>query len=122
MVCDTIQTVIKWFVEMNWGIGKECPKFRLYPKTSPTPEDASMAVSLTQAGVKFTKNYFQEHFSLDESEFDIKEDVVPQTPFGGAPDVVSGTPGKDVKDIAEATKNDKDPSTNSAKNTKEDTK
>lgn len=116
MVEDTIDTVIKWYVELNWGTGKDCPKFRLTQASQPTLDDAKMAQTLTQAGVKFNKAYFETRFQMSDTEFEVGAPPTPGVPSEENPaaEVEGKATGADAEKISEATKEAKDPSVNTS--------
>jgi len=64
-------TLISWIYEINWPTADIRPKFKLIEASAPTESDGKLAVYLKQAGVKFTKEYFQKRFNLADTEFDI---------------------------------------------------
>lgn len=116
MIEDTINTVIQWYVELNWGVGKAYPKFRLTPQSAPSLDDAKLALTLSQAGVKLQKEYYSKRFAMVDTEFDVGD--MPQVGIA-AMKTQPGEPqaeatSTDDKEIAAATAEAKDPSTNSA--------
>lgn len=84
IVENIFNELIKWIYELNWP-GQEMPVFHMVTSPEPTKEDGDLAVALKNAGAKFTKEYFINHFGLLETEFDLGSDssssAGPKPPF-----------------------------------------
>jgi phage gp29-like protein len=70
MITDTMNTLIDWIYEINFG-DQPRPSFRLSQKPQMYKDDAQMAVYMTQAGVKFTEQYWLNRGGLTEDEFEL---------------------------------------------------
>lgn len=76
MVESTVQTLIDWFVELNFGLAPS-PEFRLIEPLGVNQELATRDKTLTETGIKFTPEYYQRKYGLEEDEFEIKEEAEP---------------------------------------------
>lgn len=72
LVEETINTLLAWIVDLNFGNEKGYPEFYLYDEEDVDKVLAERDQILTQTGVKFTKTYFVRAYGLSEDEFDIK--------------------------------------------------
>jgi hypothetical protein len=73
MIERALNTLISWVFELNWGADAPKPELKLVGDQTPTADDGQLAVSLYQAGARFTKKYFENHFHLLEDEFDLMQ-------------------------------------------------
>lgn len=68
LVESTFNQLIKWVVELNFGEVK-CPKFELFEnEESGTKERAERDSLLSNAGVKFTAQYWQREYGLEDGD------------------------------------------------------
>ena len=79
MVEKTINKLIQWIYEINFS-NKDIPVFEMFEV-----EDIDLGLAqrdkiLSETGVKFTKEYFIKNYGLEEDDFDIREDIIPETP------------------------------------------
>jgi hypothetical protein len=95
MIENVFNTLIDWIWHYNYSDDTK-PKFVMTPKPAPTKDDAQQAVYMTQAGVRFKKEYWQKNFLLTDTEFDVKEPMLP----GMGPE---GQPGAGALDGGDVT-------------------
>lgn len=114
MIECTFNTLIDWIFHYNFN-GDARPKFNMTPTPAPTKDDAQQAVYMTQAGVRFTKEYWQSRFLLTDTEFDVTDPQVGQGGFGGDPAIApeDGSLQDTDQAVAEGTVEAKDPARNS---------
>ena len=79
LVEGVINQLIQWIYEINFA-NADVPVFEMF-----APEDVDLTLAqrdkiLSDAGVKFTKEYFIKNYGLEEEDFDIREDVIPINP------------------------------------------
>ena len=84
-------TLISWIYELNWKETDARPKFQMVADPQPTLDDANAAVSLSQTGIKFTKEYYQNRFNLLDSEFDLAPVPMAGPGTGVTPDDTGST-------------------------------
>lgn len=72
MVESTFQTLIDWFVELNFGEA-ESPVFSLIEPLGVNQELAERTKILSEAGVKHLAPFYMRNFGLEEDEFEIEE-------------------------------------------------
>ena len=80
LVENTINQLIKWIYEINFS-GGEIPTFEMYEIEDVDLNLAQRDKTLSEAGVKFTKEYFLKTYGFDEEDLEIKEDYIPNTQF-----------------------------------------
>ena len=80
LVEGVFNKLIKWICEINFGT-KDIPYFQFNKEDSAQLDLASQTVQLSQAGVKYTKEYFIRKFNLAEDEFEMA--VVQPLPVQG---------------------------------------
>jgi phage gp29-like protein len=69
---NVFNTLISWIYELNYASSDIRPVFKMIDTPAPTVDDAQMAQYLTQCGVKFTPNYFQNRFNMiPDDEFTV---------------------------------------------------
>ncbi len=76
LVEDTINTLIGWIWELNFGSGNK-PVFSLYEEEDVDKALAERDQILTNAGVKFTKSYFMKAYGFEEGDIEIAETSKP---------------------------------------------
>lgn len=79
LVEKTINQLLRWIYEINFP-AKDVPIFELYEIEDVDLTLAQRDKILSEAGVKFTKDYFIKNYGLEEEDFDIREDIIPATP------------------------------------------
>jgi len=79
LVERTINQLIQWVYEINFS-SEEVPVFELYQEEDVDLTLAQRDKILSEAGVKFTKEYFIKAYGLEDEDFDIREDIIPATP------------------------------------------
>jgi phage gp29-like protein len=72
IVTDVINTLIRWTCELNWG-DVDRPLFEMWEQESVDKTLAERDETLTRAGARLSKAYFQRAYQLEES--DLKEDL-----------------------------------------------
>lgn len=77
MVQTAFQTLIDWFVELNFGEQAETPEFKLIEPLGINLELANRDEVLSRTGLKFTSEYYQRKYGLEEDEFEITENTEP---------------------------------------------
>lgn len=78
---DTINHIFDLTTEMNFS-GKESPRFNLYYEQEIDKTRSERDNNLKNQGVKFTEQYFKEHYNLKETDFILGEPtVVKPNPF-----------------------------------------
>lgn len=75
MIETTWNQLIEWICWYNFPHGIEIPKFKMYKNYPATKEQAEICQSLVNQGIKFTKDYYQRTFGLQENEFEIGSPV-----------------------------------------------
>ncbi|MGI6394516.1 MAG: DUF935 domain-containing protein [bacterium] len=71
LVEETINTLLTWITDLNFGNEKGYPEFYLYNEEDVDKVLAERDQILTQTGVKFTKTYYMRAYGLTEDEFEI---------------------------------------------------
>jgi len=71
LIAETINELIKWMIELNYGDVEEVPYFSLKAEEDVSKERSERDKELYEMGVRFKKNYFQDRYSLSEDEFDV---------------------------------------------------
>jgi phage gp29-like protein len=80
-VSEAIDTLIRYIVELNFStVPDDLPKFVMYFEEQIDKVLADRDKVLSDMGVKFKKNYFARAYNLQEDEFEIEGDNVPQQP------------------------------------------
>src|SRR5574344_2452356 len=79
LVEKTVNQLIRWIYEINFS-NQDVPVFEMYQE-----EDVDLTLSqrdktLSETGVKFTKEYFIKNYGLEDEDFDIREDAIPASP------------------------------------------
>lgn len=78
LVEKTINQLITWIWELNFN-DKDIPIFELYEVEDVDLNLAQRDKTLSETGVKFTKEYFIKNYGLEDEDFEIVENVAPQT-------------------------------------------
>src|SRR5574344_1918028 len=79
LVEKTVNQLIRWIYEINFS-NQDVPVFEMYQE-----EDVDLTLSqrdktLSETGVKFSKEYFIKNYGLEDEDFEIREDIIPATP------------------------------------------
>jgi len=85
LVEQTINTLIQWIYEINFNT--EPPKFHLYEQEEIDKTRAERDQILVNTGIRFTPEYYQKAYNLDEKDFQPAGPAQPQasnTPQGPA--------------------------------------
>lgn len=101
-------TLISWIYEMNWKTDTQ-PVFKLVEEPEISKDESEIAKNLFSIGVKFKKEYFQSHFQLSESEFDVGEAPVPAGIGGISPSNAVEDQPKGSANVIRATHDVNDP-------------
>lgn len=72
LVEDTINTLIGWVWELNFGSGSK-PVFSLYEEEDVDKTLAERDEILTKTGLKFTKSYYMKAYGFEEGDIEIAE-------------------------------------------------
>ncbi|MDA8428178.1 MAG: DUF935 family protein [Geobacteraceae bacterium] len=85
LIMETLQQVIDWTCEINWGSAADSPRVVLKEKdeidTTQAERDDKLTNSLDRAGLKLSRVYFKKTYGLDEE--DIEEKAQPAEPVPG---------------------------------------
>ncbi len=100
IVEDTMNTLIGYIYEVNFSADQEKPMFQLFEQKDVQQERAERDKTLTEAGVRFTKEYFQDEYDLDEKHFEVTD---PAPPGGGGGGEFSEAPSQKTLDALEDT-------------------
>lgn len=76
LVEDTINTLIGWIWELNFGSGSK-PVFSLYEEEDVDKALAERDEILSRTGIKFTKSYYMKAYGFDEGDIEIAEAAKP---------------------------------------------
>ena len=83
LVCQTMNQVIRWVSELNWGTAA-APTFSLWEEEDVDKEqaerDEKLSSSMERSGLKLTSSYYQRTYNLDESDIEAKEEAGPEAP------------------------------------------
>lgn len=112
MTEGTYNQAIDWSVDLNFGEGKEKPRFILYANEDVDKELADRDDVLYRQGVRFTKKYYQNNYSLEEDDFEMQEQQLQQQqPFYNNPfafaeskalqDIQENLPADELQKMAE---------------------
>jgi phage gp29-like protein len=83
MCVKVFNKLISWIFELNFSSG-EMPKFGMWEEEDVDKTLAERDETLTKAGVKFTKKYWQKSYGFDDEDFDvgaIRESTAPAKEF-----------------------------------------
>ncbi|RAW90940.1 DUF935 domain-containing protein [Photorhabdus laumondii] len=69
VITSAINQTIRWVVELNFG-NVECPVYRLWEQQSVDETQANRDVKLSQAGVRFTPQYWKREYQLQDGDID----------------------------------------------------
>ena len=72
--------LIRWTVDINFGVNIEAPHFKYFHEEDIKKDVAERDKILSEMGVVFTPEYYQETYNLQESDFEIKEPTEPTEP------------------------------------------
>lgn len=97
LVESTINTLIKYIHHFNFS-NSNYPDFELYEEDEIDP---ALTKTLTECGVKFTKDYFIHNYNLKNDWFDMTQ----QQP-APAPDITTAAFSQQITDITDENKND----------------
>lgn len=80
LVMQTMQKVIDWTCEINWGSAEDSPKFILKEKeqidTTQAERDDKLSTSMERSGLRLTSLYFQKTYGLEVEDIE----AAPATP------------------------------------------
>ncbi|HBE44262.1 MAG TPA: DUF935 domain-containing protein [Deltaproteobacteria bacterium] len=77
LVANTLNELIRWIFEINFGSG-EPPVFSMWEEEDVDLDLAQRDKTLTEAGIRFTKNYFVKAYGLEEDDIEIGAIPQPQ--------------------------------------------
>ncbi|MBW1666855.1 MAG: DUF935 family protein [Deltaproteobacteria bacterium] len=93
MVCQVMNTLFKYVVELNFA-GAAAPAFTFYQEEDIQKDRAERDKTLTEQGLRFTRDYYRRVYNLQEGDFDLGEPS-PEAPGGFAEAFKSGPGAKD---------------------------
>lgn len=76
IVAEQLQILINWIVDYNWG--GIAPRFEFFEDSNGGLEQAQRDSTLTQAGVRFTSQYFMREYGLQDGDIE-QETSLPQS-------------------------------------------
>ena len=83
LVCQTMNQIIRWVVELNWGAAAG-PTFSLWQEEDVDKDQAerddNLATSMDRSGLKLTSSYYQRTYNLEEGDIEAKAKVEPGEP------------------------------------------
>ncbi len=86
LITSTLQQVVNWMCEINWGSSVDSPIVELKPKqkidTTQAERDKSLTESMQRSGLKLTRSYYEKTYSLDSKDIEEApaETVTPLNP------------------------------------------
>jgi phage gp29-like protein len=82
LICRTLQQVINWIFEVNWGSSESACTFVLTPReqidTTQSERDVNLSNTLERSGLKLSRDYFMRTYGLEDG--DIEDQPTPPTP------------------------------------------
>jgi phage gp29-like protein len=79
LVKQTFNQLIRWITEINWGKVNDYPTFDLWAEEDVDIVRSQRDKTLTEAGVKFTKKYWQNSYGLEPEDFELAPEPPPVT-------------------------------------------
>ncbi len=74
LVESTLNQLLRWITEINFGQGSEAPKFVLYEEEDVDQAQADRDVKLTGTGqIRFTAQYWQKTYGFEDGDFEVVE-------------------------------------------------
>lgn len=74
LITRTMNTLIGWLVEMNYGENAEAPRFVMFEPNVLTKERAEIdAILAEKLSVKFTEKYLEKTYNLEPDDYEIVE-------------------------------------------------
>lgn len=106
MIEETMNLLIKWIFDLNFGAGN-MPTFSMWQEEEVDKMLAERDQILSNIGVKFTKEYFNANYGLDDKDFEIGEpepEIPPQVPGPGpiAPNPEEDEENEPIVEMAES--------------------
>lgn len=84
MIEKAINQLIKWIYEINFSDG-EMPVFSMYEESdidkNLAERDEKISNSLEKSGLRFTKQYFQKAYALEDEDIEVSEQNTTKTEF-----------------------------------------
>ncbi len=81
LVTETVNDLISWVMELNFGEVEEIPFFTLNADEEVSIERSTRDENLHKVGVRFNKRYFERRYNLAEDEFEVNNtEPAPNTP------------------------------------------
>ncbi len=81
LVCSTMNQLIRWIAELNWG-NVEVPSFSLWEEEDVDKDqaerDEKLTASLEKSGLKLSRSYYQRTYNLEDD--DLEEAEKPEPP------------------------------------------
>jgi phage gp29-like protein len=117
MIMETMQQVIDWMCEINWGSAVDSPRYTLKEKeqidTTQAERDDKLTTAMEKSGLKLSSGYYQKTYNLAPEDIEEKQEPEPPPsnlpPLGGGlnPLPKRGRAGEGVS-FAEPESNDSD--------------
>lgn len=90
LVEQTMNTLIDYICEENWGTSDDAPRFCLWEEEdvdeAQAKRDASLSESMEKSGLKFTRAYYLRTYNLEEDDVEEKQpDLAPLPPAPPSP-------------------------------------
>lgn len=83
LVCQTMNQIIRWVVELNWGAAV-APTFSLWEEEDVDKDQAErddkLTSSMDRSGLKLTSSYYQRTYNLEDGDIEVKEEAEPREP------------------------------------------
>lgn len=73
LVEETLNKLIEWIIQINFGEAEEYPKFILYDEKDVDLPLAERDETLNRMGIKFTPKYIKDAYFLDDDDFTLQE-------------------------------------------------
>ena len=81
LIMETLQQLIDWTCEINWGSAEKSPAFILREQDqidiSQAERDDKLTTALERSGLKLTREYYAKTYGLDEEDIEVKETPPP---------------------------------------------
>lgn len=79
LVERTLNQLIQWIYEINFN-SSDIPTFKMYEEEDVDLELSQRDKILSEAGVRFTKEYFKKAYGLDDEDFEIQQEPPKKNP------------------------------------------
>ncbi|NJD38439.1 MAG: DUF935 family protein [Geobacter sp.] len=97
LIAETLQQVVNWICEINWGSVADAPLVELKQKeqidTTQAERDDKLTQAMERSGKRLTTAYYIKTYSLDPEDIEDTPANPPASPEGSAPPFDKGGPG-----------------------------